>query len=73
MTLIQVSTVFQDTPFDFNPSNFLERKNSRKLKIKQNLKNNRILNLIELNLVFDNFKLYSLNDVMQVIKKTIKK
>jgi hypothetical protein len=73
MTLFQESTLFQEKLFDFNPSNFLERKNSRKLKIKQNLKNNRILNLIELNLVFDNFKLYSLNDVMQVIKKTIKK
>jgi hypothetical protein len=73
MTLIQVSTVFQDKPFDFNPSNFFERKNSRKLKIKQNLKNNRILNLIVLNLVFEYFKLYGLNDVMQVIQKTIKK
>ena len=73
MTLIQVSTVFQDKPFDFNSSNLFERKNSRKLKIKQNLKNNSILNLIELNLVFEYFKLYGLNDVMQVIQKTIKK
>ena len=73
MTIIQVSTVFQNKPFDFNPSNIFERKNNRKLNIKQNSKNNRILNLIELNLVFDYFKLYGLNDVMQVIQKTIKK
>ena len=73
MTLIQVSTVFQNKPFDFNPSNIFERKNNRKLNIKQNPKNNSILNLIELNLVFEYFKLYGLNDVVQVTKKTIKK
>jgi hypothetical protein len=73
MTIIQVITVFQDKPIDFNPINFFERKNSRKLKIKQNLKNNSIFNLIELNFVFGYFKLYVLDNAIQVIQKTIKK
>ncbi len=73
MTIIQVITVFQDKPIDFNLINIFERKNSRKLKIKQNLKNNSIFNLIELNFVFGYFKLYVLDKAIQVIQKTIKK
>ena len=73
MTFFQVSTVFQDKYFDFKQNNVFEQKNNFLLKINQNQKNSIILNLFGLDLVFGNFKFYGLNDVKQVIKKTIKK